>query len=239
MDTAHGSIGPSNKKPPLAVFVAATIVIFFLTLSAADSIDFVPDYIDGTTSLTTGGTAPAAPAVSIAQDTQIDTTVSSPVSLSNINESDATSSAELPVRLVIPSIDLDLKIQNPATQNIDALDALLVNGPARYSGSVKLGVVGTMIIFAHSSHLPIVHNKMFQAFNRIPELAAGDSVIVESGSKKYLYSVVDVTKADATDTRINMSASQGTRLVLVTCDTLTGKSARYVLEANLIGSYGI
>ena len=231
MDTAHGSIGPSNKKPPLAVFVAATIVIFFLTLSAADSIDFVPDYIDGTT--------PVSPAVSIAQDTQIDTTVSSPVSLSNVSDSSATSTAQLPTRLVIPSIDLDLSIQNPATQDVDALDALLVNGPARYSGSVKLGVVGTMIIFAHSSHLPIVHNKMFQAFNRIPELAAGDSVIVESGTKKYLYSVVDVKKADATDTRIDMSTSQGTRLVLVTCDTLTGKSARYVLEANLIGSYDL
>ena len=231
MDTAHGSIGPSNKKPPLAVFVAATIVIFFLTLSAADSIDFVPDYIDGTT--------PVSPAVSIAQDTQIDTTVSSPVSLSNVSDSSATSTAQPPTRLVIPSIDLDLKIQNPATQDVDALDALLINGPARYSGSVKLGVVGTMIIFAHSSHLPIVHNKMFQAFNRIPELAAGDSVIVESGSKKYLYSVVDVKKADATDTRIDMSVSQGTRLVLVTCDTLTGKSARYVLEANLIGSYDL
>jgi sortase A len=234
MDTVHGSTEPFSKpkkKPPVAVFIAATIVIFFLTLSAADSIDFVPDYIDGTT--------PASPAVSIGQNTQIDTSVSTPVSLSNVSESSATSSAELPARLIIPSIDLDLKVQNPATQDVDALDALLVNGPARFSGSVKLGQVGAMIIFAHSSHLPIVHNKMFQAFNRIPELAAGDSVTVESGTKKYLYSVVDVTKADATDTRIDMSPSLGTRLVLITCDTLTGKSARYVLEAKLIGTYDI
>jgi LPXTG-site transpeptidase (sortase) family protein len=231
MDHAHGPIEPRNK-PPVAVFLAATIVIFFLTLSAADSIDFVPDYIDGTTPV-------ASTTVSIAQDTQIDTTISAPVALTNVSETDSTSTAELPTRLIIPSIDLDLAVQNPATQDVDALDALLVNGPARYSGSVKLGEVGTMIIFAHSSHLPIVHNKMFQAFNRIPELTAGDSVTVESGTKKYLYSVVDVTKADATDTRIDMSPSQGTRLVLVTCDTLTGKTARYVLEANLIGTYDL
>lgn len=229
MDHAHGPIEPQNK-PPLAVFLAATVVIFFLSLSAFESIGFVPNYIDGT--------APATPAVSLGQNEQIDTTVSTPVSLQNATLSDSES-AELPTRLVIQSIDLDLAVQNPATTNVDALDALLVNGPARYSGSAQLGVTGTMIIFAHSSHLPIVHNQMYKAFNRIPELAAGDSVIVESATKKYLYSVVQVTKADATDTRIDMSATLGTRLVLVTCDTLTGKSARYVLEAKLIGSYDL
>lgn len=233
MDHAHGPTEPQNK-PPLAVFLAATIVLFFLTLSAADSIGFVPDYIDGTAPVAQNDTSD----VTIAQDTQIDTTISEPVSLSNETISDSAN-AENPTRLIIPSIDLDLAVQNPDTKNVDALDALLVNGPARYSGSAKLGVVGTMIVFAHSSHLPIVHNKMFQAFNRIPELTAGDSVTVESATKKYLYTVVGVTKADATDTKIDMSVSQGTRLVLVTCDTLTGKSARYVLEAKLIGSYDL
>lgn len=232
MDHTHGPTEPQNK-PPVAVFLAATIVIFFLTLSAADSIDFVPNYIDGT-----APTAPTTPEVSIGQNAQIDTTVSAPVALENETLSDSAT-AELPTRLIISSIDLDLAIQNPSTKDVDALDALLVNGPARYSGSAKLGETGTMIVFAHSSHLPIVHNKMFQAFNRIPELTAGDAVTVESGTKKYLYSVVSVTKADATDTRIDMSPSLGTRLVLVTCDTLTGKSARYVLEAKLIGTYDL
>lgn len=224
MDHIHRSVEPQNK-PPFAVFVAATIVIFVLSLSAFASIGFVPDYIDGT--------APHAEA------TAIDTTVSAPVSLSNEHSAEVSASAEFPTRLVIPSIELDLAVQNPATQNIDALDALLVNGPARYSGSAQLGEIGTMIIFAHSSRLPIVHNQMYKAFNRVSELTAGDTIIVESDTKKYLYRVDTLSKADATDTRIDMSAALGTRLVLVTCDTLTGKSARFVLEAQLIGSYDL
>src|SRR6185312_9568788 len=37
-----------KKRPPFTVFLAATIVIFALTLSAADSIGLVPCQIDNT-----------------------------------------------------------------------------------------------------------------------------------------------------------------------------------------------
>jgi sortase (surface protein transpeptidase) len=128
-------------------------------------------------------------------------------------------------------------VQNPTTKDLGALDALLTSGPARYVDSAKLGEAGTMIIFAHSSHLPIVHNKMYQAFNKIPDLKAGDSItLTGEDGVRYLYSVSRVYKADAESTSIDMSPSLGTRLVLVTCDTLTGKSARFVLEASLVGT---
>lgn len=210
----------SSQKPPFTVFVAATIVIFFLMLSAADSIGFVPDYIDGTASAQT------------VEDT-IDIS-SAPAAFASAT---TTSVTTLPTRIVIPEVAIDLAIQNPTTKDLDALDALLVNGPARYVDSARLGEVGTMIVFAHSSHLPIVHNKMYQAFNKIPDLKAGDSItLTGSDGTRYLYSVTKVYKADATNTSIDMSPSLGTRLVLVTCDTLTGKSARYVLEAQLVGT---
>jgi LPXTG-site transpeptidase (sortase) family protein len=205
----------------VAAFLAAVIVIFFLTLSAADSVGFVPDYIDGTT-----------PSHEIALSNLPELGIASDAPITS-----ATSTGAKPERLLIPNIDLDLAIQNPATRDIDALDALLQDGPARYVDSALLGEDGTMIIFAHSSHLPIVHNQMFKAFNRIPELKAGDLITLQGGGKTYLYAVTSVTKADASDTKIDMSKALGTRLVLVTCDTLTGKSARFVLEAALVGSY--
>jgi LPXTG-site transpeptidase (sortase) family protein len=143
----------------------------------------------------------------------------------------------LPSHLQIPAIDLDLSVQNPTTKDLGALDALLADGPARYVDSATLGEAGTMIIFAHSSHLPIVHNKMYQAFNKVPDLKAGDSItLTGEDGVRYLYSVSRVYKADAESTSIDMSPSLGTRLVLVTCDTLTGKSARFVLEAQLVGT---
>lgn len=143
----------------------------------------------------------------------------------------------LPVRITIGSIGLDLTVQNPDTRDIGILDTLLQKGPARYVDSAKLGVSGNMIIFAHSSHLPIVHNKMFQAFNNIPELKAGDPItLTGADGKHYLYSVETVTKADVeSGTTIDLSPTQGTKLTLITCDTLTGKSARYILEADFVG----
>jgi len=222
-----------NTKPPIGVFVASTIVIFFLTLSAADSIGFVPNYIDGTASQTDMATGGSANTSSQSSDT---------LALSQLpvlgEVSDPSVVTALPSRIEIPSIDLDLKVQNPDTKDINTLDALLQNGPARYVDSAKLGESGNMILFAHSSHLPIVHNQMFKAFNRIPELQAGDSItIVGDDGKNYMYSVDSVVKAD-TDSTIDMSAKEGTKLTLVTCDTLTGKSARFILTADFVGVIG-
>ena len=142
----------SGNKPPFTVFLAATVMIFFLSLSTADSIGFVPDYIDGSATASAGSQSIAL------------------ASLPELGEETPAVSGIAPERLIIPAIDLDLAVQNPATRDINALDALLQNGPARYVDSAKLGEQGNMIIFAHSSNLPIVRNKMYQAFNKIPSL---------------------------------------------------------------------
>ncbi len=224
----------AGLRPPAPVFLAVLTVIFFSSLSAADSIGFVPYYIDGSTpldsaqgkSLTTGGTAPRAESIA----------------LSNLPElgEDPAAVAEKeiavnPARITIDAIDLDLPIQNPGTRDISALDELLKSGPARFVDSAQLGVGGNVLIFAHSSHLPVVRNPMYKAFNKIPDLSAGDSIVLtgEDG-KKYLYRVVSIATADATDTKIDL-AVEGKRLTLVTCDTLTGKSSRFVLTADFIG----
>lgn len=205
-----------EQKPPATVFFAALIVIFFSSLSAADSVGLVPYYIDGT--------APRAESVALS-------------SLPELGEEVVMKKevAVNPARITIDAIDLDLQIQNPETRDIGALDELLKSGPARFVDSALLGVDGNVLIFAHSSHLPVVRNPMYKAFNRVPELTAGDSIVLtgEDG-RKYLYSVVDITTADATDTKIELAGS-GKRLTLVTCDTLTGKSSRFVLTADFIG----
>ena len=215
----------TSKNPPKRVFFAALVFVFFCTVSAADSVGFVPCYIDGSpcaTAETSPGTV-ALSAFPLLGEYTDPVAVATPVP-----------QGVLPERLKIPSIDLDLAIQNPDTRDTTALDALLQKGPARYVDSAKLRQEGNMILFAHSSHLPIVHNKMFQAFNKIPDLKAGDTITVDGGGSEYLYSVTSVRKADTSDT-ISLSAAGATKLTLVTCDTLTGKSARFILEADLIG----
>ncbi|HTR18985.1 MAG TPA: sortase [Candidatus Paceibacterota bacterium] len=207
-----------NSKPPAAVFLATSVVMFALTLSAADSVGFVPCQIDNTCN---------DPSVALSSLPQLgDTSVS-----------DSTSAGTLPAEIKIPSVGIDLPVQNPSTTDVDALDALLNKGPARYVSSAELGVQGNVLIFAHSSHLPIVTNKMFQAFNQIPNVDPGASIEIDGqNGKAYLYSVDSVVKADTqTGASIDLSPTQGQKLTLVTCDTLTGTSARFILTAHFVG----
>ena len=211
-----------QNRPPLRVFLSASVVLFFLSLSAADSIGFVPYYIDGSTPLATSGNS---------------------VALSNLpqlGEETANSEIALPERIVIPAIGLDLPVQNPSTRDIDTLDVLLQKGPVRYVDSAKLGQKGNVLIFAHSSRLPIVKNQMFRAFNRVSELSSGDTITVtgkdSSGEEKsYIYFVSSVRRALADEEVIDLSPKQGTVLTLVTCDTLTSKETRWILEAEFVG----
>ncbi len=215
MENAHPTT-KSSHQPPAPVFLAATVVLFFLTLSTADSVGFVPYYIDGSS------------------PTQSDTKVA----LADLPMlGDASAPGVDPAHISIPAINLDLPVQNPTTRDVSVLDADLQNGPAHYVDSADLGVPGNVLIFAHSSHLPVVHNQMFRAFNRISELSVGDTItITGADGKKYLYSVESVRKADATDATIDLSPTQGQKLTLVTCDTLTGKTARFILVANFVGT---
>jgi len=207
-----------NSKPPVAVFLATTVVMFVLTLSAADSVGFVPCQIDNTCS-----------------DTSV--ALSSLPQLGVSANTDTSSQGTLPTEIKIPSVGIDLPVQNPSTTDVDALDALLNKGPARYVSSAELGTQGNVLIFAHSSHLPIVTNKMFQAFNQIPNVNPGASIEIDGADgKAYLYSVDSVVKADTqTGATIDLSPTQGKKLTLVTCDTLTGTSARFILTAHFVG----
>ncbi|MBI4133358.1 sortase [Candidatus Uhrbacteria bacterium] len=217
-----------SARPPLPVFISTTVVLFFLSLSAADSVGFVPCYVDdsecGPRSVSLGALPELGEEPLIAPP---------PLEVERL---------VLPDRILIADIALDLPVQNPETRDIAALDELLKKGPIRYVDSAKLGENGNVLIFAHTSHLPVVKNQMYKAFNRIPELAAGDSITLEgegeSGAKKtYLYTVTSVRQVDAKDASVDLSAGLGKKLTLVTCDTLTGKTARFLLEADFVASF--
>lgn len=209
------------RTAPFSVFLAATMVIFVLSLSAADSVGFVPYYVDGT--------EPTRSKVALNELPELGEDIAPQTEMATAVE---------PERIRIAAINLDLPVSNPETRDIEELDAILKSGPARYVDSAPLGEKGNVLIFGHSSHLPVVHNQMYKAFNKIPDLEAGDSISIEAGGKEYLYQVTSVKQVDAEEGIIDLS-KEGNRLTIVTCDTLTGKSARYVLEAEFVGSYDL
>ena len=144
--------------------------------------------------------------------------------------------AEMPVRVIAKTIGLDNTVLNPESTEVAELDAALLKGTVRYPTSALLGVDGTMLIFGHSSYLPIVRNKNYKAFNGIQKLKAGDTVSIYSSTREYRYSVVGVRLANADEDVVELPAN-GKYLALLTCDSFGTKSDRFVVTADFVGAY--
>jgi len=204
-------------------FVALTVLVLVMVLSAADSFGFVPYYVDGIESTRSR--------VAIADLPELGEEATPPASVPVLITA-------LPERIRSIAINLDLPVQDSDTRDIEELYEMLKDGPVRYVDSAKLGEEGNILIFGHSSQLPVVTNQMYKAFNRVSDLEAGDTITLEGGGKEYVYQVVSVKSVDVDEGVIDL-AKQGNRLTLVTCDTLSGKSARFVVEAERIGAYDV
>ena len=146
--------------------------------------------------------------------------------------------SELPVRIVANDIDMDVRVSNPNSTDVDVLDQALLSGAARYPTSAKLGANGTVLIFGHSSYLPIVHNQAYKAFDGIQNLKTGAIVSVYSETHEYRYKVVGVELADANQDVVELSTS-GKHLTLVTCDSFSKKTNRFVVTLDFVGTYSL
>lgn len=147
-----------------------------------------------------------------------------------------TGGAEDPIEIKIAKLGLDVHINNPTSTNVDVLDAALLNGAARYPTSAKLNQTGTVLLFGHSSYLPVVHNQTYKAFKGIQTLPKGEIISVYSATTEYRYSVTSVRVANADEDMVELR-QDGTYLTLVTCDSFATKSSRFVVEAKFVGAY--
>ncbi len=149
-----------------------------------------------------------------------------------------TSDVESPIKIVIPSIHLSASIKNPNTTNARILDGDLLSGAVRYPRSAMLGEQGNVILFGHSSYLPIVLNQAYKTFNGIQNLHEGSLILVHSSSKVYEYAVKSVKKESATVDSIAL-AVRGKVLTLSTCNVFGKKSSRFIVTASFVKSYPI
>lgn len=190
-------------------FAASFIAMFMLLFVFLAAMDALPD--------------PSAASAEVEQTSSQIATIDTPA---------------LPVRVKAKDINLDVQVHNPTSTNVDALDQALLSGAARYPTSAKLGEIGTVLLFGHSSYLPIVHNQAYKAFDGIQNLKTGQIISVYSASAEYRYKVVGVRLADATQDVVEL-ASSGKHLTLVTCDSFSKKTDRFVVTADFVGTYAL
>jgi LPXTG-site transpeptidase (sortase) family protein len=201
------------------------IVIFTLSFAFLYTIDVVPDPAAHWKN-THGGALVAS-----ATDTSSVAVIS--------HQSSVASQSELPVRIVSDQIGLDANVSNPTSTNTEVLDQYLKKGAVRYPTSAMLSVNGTVVLFAHSTYLPVVANPAYRTFTDIQKLKVGQEVSVYSGDREYRYQVTSVTKVHASDGTVALK-TDGQYLVLVTCDTFDKVlTDRWVVEAKLAGIYSL
>ncbi len=196
-------------------FAATFVVLFVLAYIFMAAADALPEPI--------GSVASESDAQSQTVQVNTDQTVQT------------STTGELPVRVAAKKIGLDVSVSNTDSTDVDTLDSLLLKGSVRYPTSAALGEQGTVLLFGHSSYLPIVHNQNYKAFDGIQNLKTGDTVSVYSGSTRYDYAVVGVRLANATEDVVELP-SNGQHLALVTCDSFGTKSSRYVVTADFVSS---
>jgi sortase A len=151
------------------------------------------------------------------------------------NDSVAVSKGEgeLPVRVEIPKLGIRASVSNPDSTNVAALDTALLSGAVRYPGSAVPGEVGNVLLFGHSSRLPVVQNQAFKAFNDIQNLEKGDPVFVIGEDKVYIYAVEKVEEANTGSDAINLRV-EGAKLTLATCNNFGTKEDRFIVTATLV-----
>jgi LPXTG-site transpeptidase (sortase) family protein len=140
----------------------------------------------------------------------------------------------LPVKLTIDSLDREVAVLNPQSRVIADLDEALLAGVVRHPDSAGLGEDGNVFILGHSSYLPTVFNKNFQAFNGIQNLQWGDSIELTSGAYVYEYQVDKVYRARAQDLTVPIAGDEK-RLTLATCNSFGSTDDRFIVEAKQIG----
>jgi LPXTG-site transpeptidase (sortase) family protein len=141
----------------------------------------------------------------------------------------------LPQTLTIDTLGRTVPVLNPASRTVSALDAALLKGVVRHPDSATLGQEGNLFILGHSSYLPVVTNKNFQALNGIQNLKWGDTLRLTSADTQYMYRVEKVYKAKASALTIPVRG-EGKHLTLATCNSFGSTDDRYIVEASLVST---
>ena len=150
----------------------------------------------------------------------------------------AETASENPIRIIIDSIDVDVSVVTPASTAVEILDEALLGGVVHYPASAKLGEVGNVFLFGHSTGFRVVNNSAFKVFNNLKDLKEQDLIRLQSSSEEHIYRVTSVRLVNADEALVDLSLT-GRKLTLSTCNTFGAKQERYVVEAEFIGVYDL
>jgi len=206
----------TQVKNEKIAFLGVFFVCVLVTYAILFAIDFIPE--------------PKAEATAVTTEEEMEE-VSEKVEAAVVPEEVELS--PLPLKIIIDRLDKEIAVHNPESRDVAILDAALLKGVVRHPDSADLVSEGNIFILGHSSYLPNVLNKNFQAFNGIQDLVWGDTIKLQSADTEYVYRVQKVYKAKAADVVVPFTPGKA-MLTLATCNSFGSKDDRFVVEAALI-----
>jgi LPXTG-site transpeptidase (sortase) family protein len=211
-------------------FVFLTIYIFLFI------VDFLPEAPTEQETTEPAAELTEAEREQMSEETDVLQTVSeSPLNIEVLDtEQPVTEVAtqDMPVSMYIEKLDRTVDVLNPVSRTIADLDTALLEGAVRHPDSAAPNQDGNVFILGHSSYLPNVFNRNFQAFNGIQNLEWGDTITLTSNAVIYTYRVEKVYKARASDVTVPI-ADTGQMLTIATCNSFGSTDDRYIVEATL------
>ncbi|MFT5831876.1 MAG: LPXTG-site transpeptidase (sortase) family protein [Candidatus Paceibacteria bacterium] len=138
-----------------------------------------------------------------------------------------------PISIYIERLDKTIEVLNPQSRSIADLDNALLSGVVRHPDSATPNIDGTTLILGHSSYLPNVLNKNFQAFNGVQNLEWGDVITLTSADAVYTYRVERVYEAKASEITVPIKGD-AKLLTIATCDSFGSTDDRHIVEAKQI-----
>lgn len=203
-------------------FLGAFTVILFVSYGILYAVDFLPEPVEqAQEAREVSGLSEDKDDKQIAQNEPQPPVVEEPENLDS-----------LPGVIIFDSLDKEIVVNNPKTNDIPTLDTALQSGAVRHPDSANMIEEGNVFILGHSSRLPNVINRNYQAFNNIEDLEWGDTIRLRTEDKEYIYRVDKVYEAKASEVTVPI-ADTGSRLTLATCDSFGSKDDRFIVEATL------
>ncbi len=230
-------------------FVMVFVSVLVITYGFLVAIDFVPEppAAEAESVATTGQddvVATASDVVAHTAQTEVATGSEAarqlgeevePLATPTISQQAISSREALPVRITIDRLDRTVPVLNPTSRRVADLDAALLGGVVRHPDAADLVRDGNILILGHSSRLPNVVNRNFQAFNDIERLQWGDTIRVFSATHEHIYRVDRVYEARASEVVVPI-ADTGPRLTLVTCNNFGAIEDRFIVEAEWLSA---
>lgn len=227
----------SSKREQRIVFFFVTVGTIALTYAFFYIVDFLPEQkTDGNETPSRMETEQMA--VSETENVTLsDEETEKQDTLAHDTTAVVSEDAMFPIAIIFDSLDdRKVRVLNPESSSVEALDAALLSGVIRHPDSADFAEKGTIFLLGHSSYLPNVMNKNFQAFNGIQKLKWGDTIRLRSSDTEYVYTVDRVYEAKASSAEVPLQYDIA-KLVLATCNTFASKDDRFVVEATLVDSY--